>query len=319
MKKKLTIILLSATAALAVLFVALTCFVGFQVFWASTQLTTDEDTKGVSFSLMEKSGIDYDAFCAAYNREETEIISTFDGHTIPADYLYAEGSGGSRNFQTVILVHGLGGNRYSNYPLAEFFLKSGYNVITYDQRSSNENEAPYTTFGYYERYDLADWVHYLQKKAPEQSIGIWGTSFGGATAGLALGYEGIGEAVDFVILDCPVSSMKWMIEKEMEGMDVGLPVSYMTWCGNLVNRWKLGFGYEDADVSKAVRGAETPVLIINSKKDETTPYFMGKEIYDALPGKGKKLWTVEDSNHAEVWFDHNLEYRQILEKFIDEN
>lgn len=158
MKKKLTIILLSATAVLAVLFAALTCFVGLQVFGASTQLTTDEDTKGVSFSLMEKSGIDYDVFCAAYNREETEIISTFDGHTIPADYLYAEGSGGSRNFQTVILVHGLGGNRYSNYPLAEFFLKRGYNVITYDQRSSNENAAPYTTFGYYERYDLADWM-----------------------------------------------------------------------------------------------------------------------------------------------------------------
>lgn len=75
----------------------------------------------------------------------------------------------------------------------------------------------------------------------------------------------------------------------------------------------------DADVSKAVRGAETPVLIINSKKDEMTPYFMGKEIYDALPGKGKKLWTVEDSSHAEVWFDQNLEYRKILEEFMDEN
>lgn len=50
--------------------------------------------------------------------------------------------------QLVSLVYGLGGNRYTNYPIEEMFLQKGYNVLTYDQRSSNENTAQYTTFGY---------------------------------------------------------------------------------------------------------------------------------------------------------------------------
>lgn len=84
-------------------------------------------------------------------------------------------------YQTVILVHGLGGNRYSNYPIAEFFLIKGYNIITYDQRSTNENTAKYTTFGYKEKYDLIDWVNYIDEQAPGRKIGIWGASYGGAT------------------------------------------------------------------------------------------------------------------------------------------
>ena len=36
---------------------------------------------------------------------------------IPADYIYALGEEGDKNNPTVILVHGLGGNRYTNYPL----------------------------------------------------------------------------------------------------------------------------------------------------------------------------------------------------------
>lgn len=98
---------------------------------------------------------------------------------------------------TIILVHGLGGSRYSNYPFAEMFLQKGYNVLTYDQRSSNENTAQYTTFGYWEKYDLIDYVDYVYTYASEQEIGIWATSFGGATAGLAMGEQGIEKKLIF--------------------------------------------------------------------------------------------------------------------------
>lgn len=100
-------------------------------------------------------------------------------------------------------------------------------------------------------------------------------------------------------------------------MDTGIPVSYMTWCGNIVNKLKLGFSYKDADVSKAVTDVETPILVINSKKDELTPYFMGKDIYDAIEGGNKKIWTVKDSKHAEVWLDHNPEYRSVVKEWIE--
>lgn len=299
-----------------VLFIGASSFIGLQVFSGSTQLVTSEETKEVSAAFWEKYDIDYESFSNMYNVEELEITSSFDEHTIPADYIYAIESQSSKDNQTVILVHGLGGNRYSNYPFAEYFLKKGYNVITYDQRSTNENTARYTTFGYWEKYDLIDWVNYVEQEAPGQKIGVWGASFGGATAGLALGYENMDSKIDFMILDCPVSSMKWMVEEEMRNMKIGLPVSYMTWCGNVLNKLKLGFTYQDADVANAMKEVITPVLIINSKSDSTTPYFMGKDIYDSIPENNREIWTVDDSKHCDMWLDYNKEYQDKIDSFI---
>lgn len=316
MKKRAKKIWMVLVVFLVVLFIGFSGFIGTQVFAGSTQLVTNHETKGVSDSFWEIYGMDYESFCNTYRVEELEIPSSFGDHNIPGDYIYKKESQNNKDNQTVILVHGLGGNRYSNYPLAKFFLENGYNVITYDQRSSNENTAEYTTFGYWEKYDLIDWIHYVEKQAPEQSIGVWGASFGGATAGLALGYEDIDEKIDFLILECPVSSMKWMVEQEMSNMEIGIPVSYMTWCGNTINKLKLGFTYEDADVANAMKDVSTPVLIINSKLDSLTPYFMGKDIFDAIIGDNKEIWTLEDSEHCEMWLDHNKEYCNRLEDFL---
>ena len=315
-KKRTKVILTVIVATFVVLFIGLSGFIGSQVVLASTQLVTNDETRGVPDDLWTKYHLDYERFCGTYRVEKLEIESSYDEHSIPADYIYAIEAQDSKEYQTVILVHGLGDNRYSNYPMAEFFLQKGYNVITYDQRSSNENTARYTTFGYWEKYDLIDWVNYVEEQAPGRKIGVWGASFGGATAGLALGHENTNEKIDFLILDCPVSSMEWMVEQEMRNMEIGLPVSYMTWCGNIVNKIKLGFTYQDADVADAMKDVETPVLIINSRLDSVTPYFMGEDIYDAIPGNNKAIWTVDDSDHCELWIDHNQESRNEVASFL---
>lgn len=316
-KKKIKIILSVITLLMIFLFLGFSYFMGSQIVSASTQLVTNEGTKDTPDSFWERYGIDRENFTKTYKIEKLEIASTFGDHTIPADYIYAKQSQDSKDNKTVVLVHGLGGNRYSNYPLAEMFLEQGYNVITYDQRSSNENTAPNTTFGYWEKYDLMDCINYVKENSPTQILGVWGTSFGGATAGLAMGHEDTEQKVDFLILDCPVSSMKWMIEEEMKTLNTGMPISYLTWCGNIINKLKLGFTYDDADVSNAMKDIEIPVLIINSEVDKVTPYFMGKEIYDSIKGNNKWIWTVEDSEHTNMWEDYNQEYRDRVSELME--
>ena len=316
--KKWTKILLIIVIVILLLFVGMSYFIGTQVFMGSTQLVTCEDTSKVKDSFWERYNMDYDVFCSTYTIEKVEITSTYDEHMIPADYIYALGEEGDKNNPTVILVHGLGGNRYTNYPLAEMFLQKGYNVLTYDQRSSNENTAQYTTFGYWEKYDLIDYIDYVYSHAPEQVIGIWGTSFGGATAGLAMGDKDVENKVDFLILDCPVSDMKWMVEEEMRKMDIGLPISYMTFCGNIINKMELGFSYDDANVCDKIADIEIPVLVINSEADTLTPQFMGQEIYDSIQNEEiKMIWTVTDSEHTEIWLDHNQEYREKVQELLN--
>lgn len=317
-KRRLKIILVMIVVVLLIAFVGISYFIGMQVFENSTQLVTNEETTGVKDSFWEKFQMDYDKFIEKYRVEKIKVESSFDGHIIPGDYIYAQNVEG-KDHDTVILVHGLGGNRYSNYPLAEYFLEKGYNVLTYDQRSSGENTAKYTTFGYWEKYDVRDMTDYVVKNAPEKKIGLWGTSFGGASIGLAMTGGELDGKVDFAVLDCPVSSMEDMIAAQMKDMEIGIPVEYMAACGNIVNRQKLGFSYEDADVPAAIKDTKVPVLVINSEADTLTPYYMGKDIYEAMGQKTKQIWSVKDSEHADVWLDYNKDYREHMDAFIAES
>ena len=148
------------------------------------------------------------------------------------------------------------------------FLEKGYNVLTYDQRSSNENTAEYTTFGYLEKYDLTDYIDYISQQAPGQIIGVWGTSFGRATAGLAVESKETEGKIDFLILDCPVSDMKWMLENELRNMDIGISISYMTFCGNIVNRRKLASVYKGQSAPSRVI-SDIFSVILNQRTSST--------------------------------------------------
>ncbi len=69
-------------------------------------------------------GVDEESFRNQYKVEEIAIPSSYEEHMIPADYIYEIESSNNKNHPTVILVHGLRDYRYSNYPMAEFYLSN---------------------------------------------------------------------------------------------------------------------------------------------------------------------------------------------------
>lgn len=198
-KKIILIVIVVIVMVFAAVFLGFSYFLGKQIVAGSTQLVTNEQTKNVHERIWTDYDFNYDAFCQTYTIENIKLTSSFDDHTLPADFIYAN----DKNNDVVIMVHGLGGNRYTNYPMAEFFLENGYNVITYDQRSSGENTAEKTTFGYWEKYDIMDCIKYATELTQGNKIGVWGESFGGATAIQAVAYENIQEDIAFLILDLP--------------------------------------------------------------------------------------------------------------------
>lgn len=317
MKKKKTLKIIGITLGIIIVIGIIgTCYyTGISVFNGSMQMVDNEST-GIEKAKAFFKNIDFDLaeFLSKYKIETVQIESSLDGHTIPADYITVNGD---KNADTVIIVHGLGGSRWTNYPIANMFLENGYNVVSYDQRSSGENIAQYTTFGYLESDDLADCVEYLKVHINDNNkIGLWGTSYGGATVGIYLGTDQANQNVDFAILDCPVSNMKYMLSTEMEKMDIGIPIDFMMSMGNVITKMKLGFSYEDANVCNHIGKTKVPILVINSKIDEITPYFMGKDIYDAVTHSNKKIFTVKDSEHADIFFDYPDEYERNILEFI---
>lgn len=313
MKKRIIHIVIAVIVFLfAFLIIGGSYYIGIQVFEGSTQLVTPEDTSTVKDSFWKTMNMSPNELSEKYEIDKININSTFDDHIIPGEYIYS----GENHDKLVILIHGLGGNRYTNYPLAKYFLEKGFDVITFDQRSSNENTAKRTTYGVWEKYDVMDLMNYAEGLYPDIKIGLWGTSFGGATAIQTAAYENIQDSLEFIILDCPLGNAEYMISNEMEKMNIGIPVDYMLWWGNVVNKQKLGFTYKDADAIEKAKELKIPTLVINSEVDEVTPDFMGKEIYNNINTDNKKIWTVSDAEHACIWEDHNEEYIQTLDNFL---
>lgn len=316
--KKKRFMVITGVVLLFLLGLAVCYYTGVAVFKSAMQLSTNEATSSARMeSFLQERGFALAHFKEEYIIETVSIPSTLDGHLIPADFISVDGNWDE---DTVIMVHGLGGSRISVYPWAEVFLKNGYNVVAYDQRSAGENTAPYTTFGYLESHDLRDYVDYVKTKlSAGKKIGAWGVSYGGATVGIYLGSPHANANLDFAIIDSPVSSMRQMMAEGMANMDLGgIPVGFLMAMGNLMTRWKLGFSYEDAEVARHIGKTQVPVLVIHSRADVVTPYFMGRDLYAAVPHGKKRMYTVEDSAHADVFFDDPENYEKEVVGFINQ-
>lgn len=266
---------------------------------------------------LARHGFDVDAFEAQYHVDQIQIPSTFDQHMIPANYLSIDGNWKRK---TVVMAHGLNGSRLTGYPVAQMLMRHGFNILTYDQRDSGENQAPYMTFGYWESRDFKDCVDYVRAHTDrEQQVGGWGSSIGGATIGFYLGTKEAQEDLDFAVLDCPVSDMREIIGYFLVREPDWLPAKFKLDMGDLVTQIRLGYSYEDGNVRDYVKNTKVPVLIFNTKADKVTPYYMGVDLYQAMEKNKKELVTVEDSGHTDIYLDHPDFYEKKMIRFIEKN
>lgn len=313
MSKKLKFALGGVGVSLVVGGLVFLVVLGLNVFQGITGLSTNQASALDRPNKMMALGLNAQDFTQTYSLQQVSIPSSQGDHEIPADVLTPPGA----TVGTVVMAHGLGGNRLDTYPTAQFFLDMGYRVLAYDQRSSGENTAPYNTFGYLESYDLLDCVAYASaQQGPDQQLLAWGVSFGGATVATALGRDD--SLIDAAILDCPVDEAKWMVRQELDAMadTMGIPAGLMLFTGDLALRAKLGFSLDDADAKQWIASTTKPVLVFGSTADTVTPSNHVEELYQAIPGTQNRLLLVDESPHAHLYQTHEQLYRKTLAEFI---
>lgn len=313
-KKGILFSVIAAAIILLIVFLIYFFIGGAEIYSRSAQMSTNERTSDAVLEewLVNDVGFDIDGFRSSHTIEEIEIESSLDGHKIPASYIYADGNK-DKTANTVIMVHGLLGNRLSNYTYAEMFLARGYNVITYDQRSSGGNTAPYTTYGYLESYDTLDYVSYAASEMADGNIlGVWGQSMGAATVENAMDEDIFKSEVDFVVLDCPLGNMEDIVAGRSFGDKLHIAAA------SLINKVKVGFFYSQQRVYPQIENTEIPVLVVASESDERVPFRMEKSVYDCIKSEKKRLYSVSDSKHSEIYFDHPDEYAKEIEEFVAE-
>jgi len=86
---------------------------------------------------------------------------------------------------SLVLMHGVRGNRTDMTQRAEIFRKLGFSVLTFDFQAHGESPGDAITFGGLESRDAIAAVRYVRAQAPDLPVVALGVSLGGASAVLA--------------------------------------------------------------------------------------------------------------------------------------
>ncbi|MCF0117776.1 MAG: alpha/beta hydrolase [Bacilli bacterium] len=197
----------------------------------------------------------------------------------------------------------------------DIVLSLGQNVLLIDQRNHGTSEGKWITFGIKERYDVGEWINYINDRfGRETTIYLYGVSMGAATALLASLNKDLPSNVKKVLVDCPYSSCKDITIAV--GESYGIP-SWITKAILYPSCRLYGhFSYNDGDILKEIKNAKIPTLIIHGKADTLVPHEMSIKIAE----QNKKMVQLElfdNADHAMSFMEDNARYKKLIKDFLN--
>jgi pimeloyl-ACP methyl ester carboxylesterase len=224
----------------------------------------DKDTHDNSIKQLEVWEYDTEKFMNTYEGIEVKATAE-DGNTVPGTYF------DNNSDKCVILVHGAGGDRVCTYPLAEQYIKDGFDVIAIDQRGCGDNADDKVTFGIHEALDVKAMVKFAREELKEDKVIVHGQSMGAQTTAIYASTvtPGTVEAADAVICNSPVPGMELMLREVFgDGDTDSFMANYLTGTSKVFMKVANGIDYDDGDTINIVKNDYIPTMIIVSDKDE---------------------------------------------------
>lgn len=236
-------------------------------------------------------------------------IESRDGKKLVAKYYHVK-DGAPVDIQ----FHGYKGNGIRDFSGGlQMSLNNGHNVILIDHRGQGESSGHTISFGIKERYDVLDWVHYVNLKyGNEVKIFLVGISMGAATVIMALGLK-LPKNVVGVIADCPYTSPKEIILKVVD--DMNLPSKLLAPIISLSAYIFGGFKLNEYSTLEGARVANLPILLIHGKADNFVPCWMSEKLKEVNPNIQLELF--DDAPHGMSYLVDEERYKQLVNSFVE--
>jgi pimeloyl-ACP methyl ester carboxylesterase len=198
--------------------------------------------------------------------------------------------------KAILLLHGVGGNRESMVSLGNLFPQNGYSVLEPDLRGHGESGG-ITTYGVLEEQDIRAWASWMLSQPGV--IRIYGF---GASLGASVLLESLSRETRFrgVIAESAYSDFP-AIATERLGRDLGqmaFLAEPVVDAGFFWAKMRYGVDFRKASAVDAVRGTQTPVLLIHGLADFKTAPENSRRIAAANPKA--TLWLVPGGGHANI-------------------
>ena len=254
---------------------------------------------------------------ALYNSASKEDITlkSFDGLNLTSTLIMNE----NPTNKFIILVHGVSICYVGSLKYFDIFYKNGFNVLIVNQRRHGKSEGKYSTYGFYEKYDVNMWIEYLKSRFGNDIIlGLHGESMG---AGTVMETIPLNDSIKFVIEDCGYSNFHELIGFQIthayKNRLVRKILRPSLIFANFFMKTKAKFSMKKIVPIDIVASTSLPMMFIHGKEDYFVPWYMSVDLYNAKTKGYKKLYLVEGAKHAEALEVNKILYEKKIMTFIE--
>ncbi len=214
----------------------------------------------------------------------------------------------------IILSHGISVNRHSALKFAGMYIDRGWNVLIYDHRGHGRTGGRNTSYGYYEKDDLASVVNRLKDEMGKNiTVGIHGESMGAA---IALLYGGKYNGADFYISDCAYSNLWDELSLRLR-KHYHIPAFPVMHIADILVRLRAGFGIRQVSPVDSVKKIDAPVLFIHGENDSYVPAHMAEKLFSGKTKGLREKYIAPGASHADSYAVNPSKYERVVFEFIE--
>lgn len=254
---------------------------------------------------------------ALYNSASKEDITlkSFDGLNLTSTLIMNE----NPTNKFIVLVHGVSICYVGSLKYFDIFYRNGFNVLIVNQRRHGKSEGKYSTYGFYEKYDVNMWIEYLKSRFGNDIIlGLHGESMG---AGTVVETIPLNDSIKFVIEDCGYSNFHELIGFQIthayKNRLVRKILRPSLIFANFFMKTKAKFSMKKIVPIDIVSSTSLPMMFIHGKEDYFVPWYMAVDLYKAKTKGYKELYLVEGAKHAEALEVNKILYEKKIMTFIE--
>jgi pimeloyl-ACP methyl ester carboxylesterase len=259
---------------------------------------------------------------------KAEDVSFLSQDGIPLKGWYIRPQGVSLG--TVIVVHGINGNRSDMLSRAAFLVRDNYNTLLVDLRDHGESGGNYAGPGYMESRDILGALKYLQNRGQTGPIAAMGHSYGAVAALYATAQSPDIAAVvadgAFISFEDMVSRATILLSKDPERSiweRLGLRLAGFRateWAVKPIYYLRTGvwLSGREADSLVAIsRMGMRPILFISGARDEICPSQNAKLMYNAARSPQKRLLVIPYAEHDTTYQTAPQLYESTVKRFLE--
>ncbi|MDB2045300.1 alpha/beta hydrolase [Clostridium perfringens] len=247
--------------------------------------------------------------------KEDITLKSFDGLNLTSTLIMNE----NPTNKFIVLVHGVSICYVGSLKYFDIFYKNGFNVLIVNQRRHGKSEGKYSTYGFYEKYDVNMWIEYLKSRFGNDIIlGLHGESMG---AGTVMETIPLNDSIKFVIEDCGYSNFHELIGFQIthayKNRLVRKILRPSLIFANFFMKTKAKFSMKKIVPIDIVASTSLPMMFIHGKEDYFVPWYMAVDLYKAKTKGYKELYLVEGAKHAEALEVNKILYEKKIMTFIE--